>query len=149
MKYSEKICPSATISAINLTWPNLGSNPGRRDARLISILVDNSVALIFQHILTSNNCMEPRPPWEATSRLPTQKFLKIIWHPNVHYRARKRPPLVPNLRQMNLVHSTPFYFCMMYINIILLPRSVRNWDSVVGIGTGYGLDDPGSEFESR
>jgi hypothetical protein len=29
-KYSEKTCPSATLSTTNPTWPDLGSNPGRR-----------------------------------------------------------------------------------------------------------------------
>jgi hypothetical protein len=29
-KYSEKTCPSATLSTTNPTWPGLGSNPGRR-----------------------------------------------------------------------------------------------------------------------
>jgi hypothetical protein len=29
-KYSDKICPSATLSTTNHTWPDLGSNPGRR-----------------------------------------------------------------------------------------------------------------------
>jgi hypothetical protein len=29
-KYSEKTWPSATLSTANPTWPDLGSNPGRR-----------------------------------------------------------------------------------------------------------------------
>jgi hypothetical protein len=29
-KYSEKICPSATLFTRNLTWPQPGSNPARR-----------------------------------------------------------------------------------------------------------------------
>jgi hypothetical protein len=29
-KYSEKTCPSATLSTTNPTWLDLGSNPGRR-----------------------------------------------------------------------------------------------------------------------
>jgi hypothetical protein len=32
-KYSEKTCLSATSSTTNLTWPDLGSNPGRRDGK--------------------------------------------------------------------------------------------------------------------
>jgi hypothetical protein len=28
--YSEKTCPSATLFTTNPTWPDLGSNPGRR-----------------------------------------------------------------------------------------------------------------------
>jgi hypothetical protein len=30
LKYSEETCPSVTFSAKNPTWPDLGSNPGRR-----------------------------------------------------------------------------------------------------------------------
>jgi hypothetical protein len=29
-KYSEKTCPSSTLSTTNPTWPDMGSNPGRR-----------------------------------------------------------------------------------------------------------------------
>jgi hypothetical protein len=32
-KYSEKTCPSATLSATNPIWPDLGSNPGRRGGK--------------------------------------------------------------------------------------------------------------------
>jgi hypothetical protein len=31
--YSEKTCPSATLSTTNPTWPDLGSNPGRRGGK--------------------------------------------------------------------------------------------------------------------
>jgi hypothetical protein len=32
-KYSEKTCPSATLSTANPTWPDPGSNPGRRGGK--------------------------------------------------------------------------------------------------------------------
>jgi hypothetical protein len=32
-KYSEKAYPSATLSTTNPTWPDLGSNPGRRGGK--------------------------------------------------------------------------------------------------------------------
>jgi hypothetical protein len=32
-KYSEKTCPSATLSATNPIWPDPGSNPGRRGGK--------------------------------------------------------------------------------------------------------------------
>jgi hypothetical protein len=32
-KYSEKTCPSATLSTTNPTWPDPGSNPGRRGVK--------------------------------------------------------------------------------------------------------------------
>jgi hypothetical protein len=32
-KYSEKTCPGATLSTKNPTWPDPGSNPGRRGGK--------------------------------------------------------------------------------------------------------------------
>jgi hypothetical protein len=32
-KYSEKTCPSATLSTTNATWPDPGSNPSRRGGK--------------------------------------------------------------------------------------------------------------------
>jgi hypothetical protein len=32
-RYSEKTCPSTTLSTTNPTWPDPGSNPGRRGAK--------------------------------------------------------------------------------------------------------------------
>jgi hypothetical protein len=32
-KYSEKTCPSATLSTTNPTWPDPGLNPGRRGGK--------------------------------------------------------------------------------------------------------------------
>jgi hypothetical protein len=32
-KYSEKTCPSATLSTTNLPWPDPASNPGRRGGK--------------------------------------------------------------------------------------------------------------------
>jgi hypothetical protein len=38
-KYSEKTCPSATLSTTNPTWPDLGSNPGRCGGAALSFTV--------------------------------------------------------------------------------------------------------------
>jgi hypothetical protein len=35
-KYSEKTCPSANLSIINPTWPDPGSNPGRRGRKWLT-----------------------------------------------------------------------------------------------------------------
>jgi hypothetical protein len=35
-KYSEKTCPSATLSTINLTWPDLGLNLGHKEASTLA-----------------------------------------------------------------------------------------------------------------
>jgi hypothetical protein len=32
-KYAEKTCPGATLSTTNPTWPDPGSNPGRRSGK--------------------------------------------------------------------------------------------------------------------
>jgi hypothetical protein len=37
-KCSEKPCPSATFSTINSTWPDPGSNPGRRGGKPATVL---------------------------------------------------------------------------------------------------------------
>jgi hypothetical protein len=42
----------------------------------------------------------------------------IFCNPNVHYRVRNSPPLVPILCQMNSFHNVPSYF-FNYFNIIL------------------------------
>jgi hypothetical protein len=36
-KYSEKTCPSATLSTTNPTWPDPGANPGRRGGMHVDI----------------------------------------------------------------------------------------------------------------
>jgi hypothetical protein len=35
-KYSEKTCPSATVSSTIPTWPDLGANPGRRGGKPVT-----------------------------------------------------------------------------------------------------------------
>jgi hypothetical protein len=53
-------------------------------------------------------------PWEANSRWATQEF-----DPKFHYRVHNSPPLIPVLRQMNLIHEPPPYFFKIHSNIIL------------------------------
>jgi hypothetical protein len=46
-KYSEKTCPSATLSAMNLTWPHLGRNHGRRGGKRATNRMNYDMALFI------------------------------------------------------------------------------------------------------
>jgi hypothetical protein len=50
-KYAEKTCPSATLSTINSTWPDLGSNPGHHSGKPATNRLSYSTATII--VLTS------------------------------------------------------------------------------------------------
>jgi hypothetical protein len=53
-KYSEKTCPSATLSTTNPTWPDLGSNPGRRGGKLSANRLSFGTA--YHYNVTSSYC---------------------------------------------------------------------------------------------
>jgi hypothetical protein len=63
------------------------------------------------------------PPSEAANCAATQEFPSILWNPKVHYLVLKSPPLVPNLRQIDPVHTTPTYFSKAHFNIVQPPKS--------------------------
>jgi hypothetical protein len=46
-KYSEKPCPSATLSTTNPTWPEPGSNPGRRRGKPATNRLSYGSASVF------------------------------------------------------------------------------------------------------
>jgi hypothetical protein len=46
-KYSEKTCPSATLSTTNPTWLNPGSNPGRRSGKPATNRLSPLMKLVF------------------------------------------------------------------------------------------------------
>jgi hypothetical protein len=47
-KYSEKTCPSATLSTTNPTWPDPGLNPGRRGGKPATNRLSYGAALTAQ-----------------------------------------------------------------------------------------------------
>jgi hypothetical protein len=50
--------------------------------------------------------MEPNTSWDAASCAATQKFLNILWNPNVYYSVHNSPQLVPILSQVSPVFTT-------------------------------------------
>jgi hypothetical protein len=77
----------------------------------------------FSSLLKTNQSMffALTPSWKATTFAATQELANILWNPQVHYCVHKSPPLVPTLRQINLVHATPSYLSKIHLNIILPP----------------------------
>jgi hypothetical protein len=52
---------------------------------------------------------ELSPSWEAANFATTQELPSILWNPKFHHRVQKGPPLVPNLSQIDPVHTIPSY----------------------------------------
>jgi hypothetical protein len=52
-KYSEKTCPSATLSTTNPTWPDPGSNPHRRGGKPATNRLSYGVAVTLRVKLES------------------------------------------------------------------------------------------------
>jgi hypothetical protein len=53
--------------------------------------------------------MELSPSREAANCAANQELPSILWHPKVHYRVHKGPPLAPILSQMDSIPTIPSY----------------------------------------
>jgi hypothetical protein len=62
--------------------------------------------------------MEQSPSYEANQFSASQEIPRILWEPKIHYRIHKRPPPVPVLGQIDLVHALTSHFLKLHLNII-------------------------------
>jgi len=64
--------------------------------------------------------MDQSPYWEANRVfLASQEIPHISRNPKVHYRTHKYPPAVPNLSQLDPVHTPTSHFLKIHLHIIL------------------------------
>jgi hypothetical protein len=68
-KYLEKTCPSATLSTANPTWPDPGSNPGRRGGKPATNRLSYGAALV--NTLTKVLGLSVRQSLEYPEKMPT------------------------------------------------------------------------------
>jgi hypothetical protein len=73
-KYSEKTRPSATLSTTNPTWPDPGSNPGRRDGKPVTNRLSYGAAILAS---VTYLLMELSPSGGAANSEATQEFPSI------------------------------------------------------------------------
>ena len=53
--------------------------------------------------------MDQGPSWEANRSLTSQEIHRILWKPKLQNRIYKTPQLIPNVSQINPLH-TPSHF---------------------------------------
>jgi hypothetical protein len=72
-KYSEKTCPSATLSTTNPTWPDSSSNAGRRGGKPATNRLSYGTALLSPYFTCNSN----RTLWNLTVSLALD--ICIMW----------------------------------------------------------------------
>ena len=74
----------------------------------------------FAH--TDTYSMEQSRSWEANRFAASQEIPRILWNPKVHYHIHECPPPVPNLSQLNPVHTPTSHFLKIYLNTRVYPK---------------------------
>ena len=80
----------------------------------------SSRGVLITYLLTYS--MEQSPSWEANRFSANQEIPRILWNPKVHHRIHKCPPTVPNLSQLDLVHTPTTHLPKIDL-IIILPST--------------------------
>jgi hypothetical protein len=87
LKYSEKTCPSATLSTTNPTWPDSGSNPGRRNGNPATNRLSYGAARVQARVWSCGICGRQSGAGAGLLRVlrfPLSIFIPPILHNHPH-----------------------------------------------------------------
>ena len=70
-------CPSATLSTINLTWTDTGSNPGLRGERPATNRLSHGTALLTASYRTNVSCSGVQNTCLLSTQLCTECFMTV------------------------------------------------------------------------
>ena len=73
----------------------------------------------YPHTYLLTHSMEQSLSWEPNRFSVSEEIPRILWIPKLHYLIHKRPPPVPNLSQLDPVHTHTSHFLPIHLNIIL------------------------------